>query len=119
MKGSPKHWDEELNVLEEAKFDFEVAGAQFLGKDLARIVSPEPRTRIISILKLDEQLERLLLQILQTTVVGASVINCWSGWHKDLYDKRLHPSLTSPIREQVLLQKGDEDYSPTVDCGSA
>ncbi len=28
---------------------------------------------------------------------GASVINCWSGWHKDLVNNRLQPNLASPI----------------------
>ena len=50
--------------------------------------------------------------------VGASVINCWSGCHKDLvtigYNQFGSPQLWFiPNLKQVFLQEGVEDPSPT------
>ena len=62
-------YGEDLSILEDAKFDFDVAGACLLGRDVARIVTAETGERIATILKSEEQLERLFLQMLQTTAV--------------------------------------------------
>jgi len=62
-------YGEELNVLEVAKFDFDIAGARLLGRDVARIVSPETGRRITSIMESSEQLNHLLTQMLQTSIV--------------------------------------------------
>jgi predicted nucleotidyltransferase len=53
-------YGEDLSVLEDANFEFDVAGAHLLGRDVARIVTPESSERIATILKSEEQLERLV-----------------------------------------------------------
>ena len=54
---------------------------------------------------------------------GASVINCWSDWHKYLEqwgeaEFGFTPFELAHNGEQVLSEKGVEDEPPTVDCGS-
>ena len=62
-------YGEELHFLEDAKFDFEVASARLLGNDVASIATTDTAARITDILRSEEQVERLLAQMLQATAV--------------------------------------------------
>lgn len=56
---------EEIHLLEEVDYDFELAGARLLGRDVASILSSDTATRIINFFQSDKEVERLLLQMLQ------------------------------------------------------
>ena len=62
-------YGQEIHFLEEANYDFELAGARLLGKDVASILTSDPATRIINLLQSDKETERLLRQMLQATTV--------------------------------------------------
>ena len=62
-------YGEELHFFEDAKFDFELAGARLLGKDVASIVTTMTAARITDVLGSEKQLNRLLLQMLQAVAV--------------------------------------------------
>ena len=62
-------YGEELHLLEEAKFDFDAAGARMLGKDVASIVTADTAARIMAILQSEDQVDHLLLQMLQAAAV--------------------------------------------------
>lgn len=58
-------YGEEIYLLEQANYDFELAGARLLGKDAARLVAPDTATRILGVLHSDEELDRLIAQMVQ------------------------------------------------------
>jgi len=60
---SPKA--DELEVLESADFDLESAGAQLLGRDVARICKPECLRSIHHVLQSEQLTEELITQINQ------------------------------------------------------
>ena len=62
-------YGEEIQFLQEANFDFELAGAQLLGKDVAAILTLDTTTRITDLLRSDQEVERLLVQMWGATTV--------------------------------------------------
>lgn len=62
-------YGEEIHLLEEANYDFELAGARLLGKDVAAILTPDTAARITGLLRSEEQIERLLAQMAQATTI--------------------------------------------------
>ena len=47
---SERIWDAEIDLMDVPEFDYEIAGARLLGRDVARMASPETRGRLIGIL---------------------------------------------------------------------
>jgi predicted nucleotidyltransferase len=60
-------YEEEGDLLEAAAFDLEVAGAQLLGRDSARICQPNTFEQVHSLLTTERLLERLVGQMAQTS----------------------------------------------------
>jgi predicted nucleotidyltransferase len=50
----------EIRVLEAVNHDLDLAGPRLLGKDAARVTTPETRARVLSLLNDAERLDRLL-----------------------------------------------------------
>lgn len=65
-------YSEELSLLETAEFDLELAGAQLLGQDVARICEAECLRTIDGILQSEQLTEQMIMQIDQ-------VINFFGG----------------------------------------
>jgi predicted nucleotidyltransferase len=61
-------YGEELSVLEAEGYDFELAGAQLVGRDAARIISEDTKKRARDILESDSQMEDLTNQIIVSSV---------------------------------------------------
>lgn len=59
-------YDEELPLLEAAGYDLELAGAQLLGRDAARICEQETRRQISAVLCSDRLIDQLMRQMNQT-----------------------------------------------------
>lgn len=58
-------YGEESRLLEEAKYDFELAGARLLGRDAAAIASRETAVKITAILQSEAQMHRLVAHMLR------------------------------------------------------
>jgi predicted nucleotidyltransferase len=63
-------YDHEMALLEAVGFDMELAGAELLGRDLARICSPPILDQVRSLLESEPDLERLVRQMVQTSTHG-------------------------------------------------
>jgi predicted nucleotidyltransferase len=59
-------YEENLALLEEEGFDFELAGARLAGIDAAGMISDETRTRAYAILRSDENMDHLTREIIAT-----------------------------------------------------
>ena len=62
-------YGDEITLLEKANYDFELAGALLLGKDVATISRPDTAARIMNLLQSEKQVKRLGVQMLQATTV--------------------------------------------------
>ena len=60
-------YDHKMDLLEAVGFDMELAGAELLGRDVARVCSPPVLVHIRSLLKSESEIERLVKQMVQTT----------------------------------------------------
>ena len=60
-------YDSEMALLEAAGFSMEMAGAELLGCDVARICSPTVLVHILALLRSEPDLERLVSQMVQTS----------------------------------------------------
>jgi len=60
-------YDEEMDLLEAVAYDMELAGAELLGRDVARICSPPALIQVQSLVKSEPDFERLVNQIVQTS----------------------------------------------------
>jgi predicted nucleotidyltransferase len=56
-----------MDLLEAAAYDMELAGAELLGRDVARICSPPALMQVQSLVKSEPDLERLVNQMVQTS----------------------------------------------------
>ena len=61
-------YGEELNVLENEGYDFELAGARLIGSDAALVVSEDTRERVRDILRSDSLMEELSNQIIASSL---------------------------------------------------
>ena len=62
-------YGEEIHLLEESNYDFELAGARLLGKDVTSILTSDTAARIVNLLRSEMEVERLLAQMLQARTV--------------------------------------------------
>lgn len=60
-------YDHEMELLEAVGFDMALAGAELLGRDVARICSPSVLVQIRSFLRSEPDIERLVRQMVQTS----------------------------------------------------
>jgi len=60
-------YDHEMDLLETADFDMELAGAELLGRDVASVSSPGALDQIRSLIKSERKLERLTNQMIQSS----------------------------------------------------
>jgi predicted nucleotidyltransferase len=60
-------YDHEMDLLEAVGFDMELAGAELLGRDVARICSMPILDQVQSLLESEPDLERLVRQMVQTS----------------------------------------------------
>ena len=60
-------YDHEMDLLETVGFDMELAGAELLGRDVARVCSPGAFDQIRSLVKSEHELERLTNQMIQSS----------------------------------------------------
>ncbi len=78
-------YEHEMDLLEAVGFDMELAGAQLLGRDVARLCTPIILAQIRSLLGSQSDLERLVRQMVQTsthsegTPAVERVINSFCG----------------------------------------
>jgi predicted nucleotidyltransferase len=56
-----------MDLLEAAAYDMELAGAELLGRDVARLCSPPALAQVQSLLESEPDLERLVSQMVQTS----------------------------------------------------
>lgn len=61
-------YGEELDVLEEEGYDFELAGARLIGHDAARVISPDTRNRVRDILQSEPLMAELTNQIIVLSI---------------------------------------------------
>jgi predicted nucleotidyltransferase len=61
-------YGEELNILEAEGYDFELAGARLIGRDAARVISPDTRNRVRAILESEPRMAELTNQIIVLSV---------------------------------------------------
>ncbi len=61
-------YDHEMDLLEALGFDLELAGAELLGRDVARVCSREALEQVRSLIKSERELERLTNQMVQSSV---------------------------------------------------
>lgn len=64
-------YDSELTLLQAAGFDMELAGAELLGRDVARLCSQQMLDQIRALLESELDLERLVNQMAQTRYAEA------------------------------------------------
>ncbi len=83
-------YDHEMDLLEAVAYDLELAGAELLGRDVARICSPPALIQVQSLVKSEPDLERLVNQMVQTSthdeataVVGRTVNSFCRGLLKN------------------------------------
>lgn len=83
-------YDHDMDLLEAVGFDMELAGAELLGNDVARLCSPVVLAQIRSLLASNEDIERLVRQMVQTSThsdatprVERIVKSFWGGTRKD------------------------------------
>jgi predicted nucleotidyltransferase len=60
-------YDHEMDLLEALGFDLELAGAEMLGRDVARVCSREALEQVRSLIKSERELERLTNQMVQSS----------------------------------------------------
>jgi predicted nucleotidyltransferase len=60
-------YDQEIDLLEAAGFDMELAGAELLGRDVATICKTQTSHQIQSIVTSERNCERLISHMVQTT----------------------------------------------------
>jgi predicted nucleotidyltransferase len=60
-------YDHEMDLLEALGFDLELAGAELLGRDVARVCSREALEQARSLIKSERELERLTNQMVQSS----------------------------------------------------
>jgi predicted nucleotidyltransferase len=65
-------YDHELDLLEAAEYNMELAGAELLGRDVANIGSSHTMDQVRSLLASEENCERLVRQMAQTTYAEAA-----------------------------------------------
>ena len=58
-------YDEELDLLEDAGYDLELAGSELLGRDAARICQHETRRQISAVLSSEQLVDQLIRQMRQ------------------------------------------------------
>lgn len=58
-------YDEELDLLEDAGYDVELAGSQLLGRDAARLCQQETRRQVVTILSSERLVDQLTQQMYQ------------------------------------------------------
>ena len=63
-------YEHEMDLLEAAGFDIELAGAELLGRDVAHICSPPALDLIRSVLKTEPAFERLVNQVVRTSAIA-------------------------------------------------
>jgi len=61
-------YGEELKILEAEGYDFELAGARLVGRDAARVISPDTRSRARAILESEALMTELVNQIVVLSV---------------------------------------------------
>jgi predicted nucleotidyltransferase len=66
-------YDHEMDLLETVGFDMDLAGAELLGRDDARLCSPPALALVQSVLEPEPIFERLANQMVQTSTVAESV----------------------------------------------
>jgi len=66
-------YENEMDLLEAAGFDVELAGAQLLGRDVGHLCSPSVLLLIRSILESEEILDRLANHMVRTSTVAEAV----------------------------------------------
>jgi predicted nucleotidyltransferase len=83
-------YDQEMDLLEAVAYDMELAGTELLGRDVARICSPQALAQVQSLLRSEGNLERLVNQMVQTStyaeataVVGRTVNSFCRGLLKN------------------------------------
>jgi predicted nucleotidyltransferase len=62
-------YDQEMNLLETAGFDIQLAGAELLGRDVALMCSFSARTALEPLLRTRSTFERLVDQAIQTSAM--------------------------------------------------
>jgi predicted nucleotidyltransferase len=65
-------YEHEMELLEAMGFDMQLAGAELLGRDVARVCSPSVLVQVRSLLKSEPDIERLVTQIVQTMYAEAT-----------------------------------------------
>jgi predicted nucleotidyltransferase len=66
-------YEHEMDLLEAAGFDMQVAGAELLGRDVAHICSPRALALVRSVLDSEQSFERLVNHMVRTSTVAEAV----------------------------------------------
>jgi len=66
-------YNHEMELLEAAGFDMQLAGAELLGRDVAKLCSPSVLAQVRSLLKSEPDLERLMSQMVQTSTYAEAM----------------------------------------------
>jgi predicted nucleotidyltransferase len=85
-------YDAELDLLEAAEFDIQLAGAELLGRDVAAICDSRILNQIQSVLALESNRERLVTDMVRTSTYAEAtpfVEQALSGFRRGLQGERL------------------------------
>lgn len=66
-------YDEEMDLLEAAEFDLQVAGAELLGRDVALVCSLPALALARSVLESEKDIEQLIYQMVRTSTVPEAI----------------------------------------------
>ena len=95
-------YDEELPLLEAAGYDLELAGAQLLGRDVARICQPETRHQISAVLSSNRLIDQLIQQMNRTgfdeEVQAEPAISQGGVWWRDNRKGAMEFRAGGPVR---------------------
>ena len=67
-------YDHEIDLLEAVGFDMELAGAELLGRDVARASSAVPLDQIRFLIKSERELERLTNQMIESSLYARTAV---------------------------------------------